>query len=103
MAVFFRNVCKFDSCYQLFSSLSELIKHIEENHLGLLTPERCCSLFMFQFVSNSAALSPGKARFCVFNWVKVTYIENLSFPDIDHDLAGASQNFTYLPASRVLR
>ncbi|KAI7695641.1 hypothetical protein SSS_07261 [Sarcoptes scabiei] len=33
MAVFMSNVCKFNSCGRQFSSLWELIRHIEDNHL----------------------------------------------------------------------
>uniref|UniRef100_A0A834R424 C2H2-type domain-containing protein n=1 Tax=Sarcoptes scabiei TaxID=52283 RepID=A0A834R424_SARSC len=39
MAVFMSNVCKFNSCGRQFSSLWELIRHIEDNHLGMLKLE----------------------------------------------------------------
>lgn len=40
MAVFFTNVCKFDHCEKIFSTLPELIVHIESEHLDF-SPEAC--------------------------------------------------------------
>lgn len=34
MAVFLLNICKFNKCGLEFSSLIELIQHIEDNHIG---------------------------------------------------------------------
>lgn len=36
MAVFLLNICKFNKCGLEFSSLVELIQHIEDNHIGKL-------------------------------------------------------------------
>lgn len=38
MAVFLLNICKFNKCGMEFGTLVDLIQHIEENHIGKLSP-----------------------------------------------------------------
>ena len=35
MAFFFNNACKFSGCGLSFTSLAQLIEHIEETHIGM--------------------------------------------------------------------
>lgn len=77
MAVFLLNICKFNKCGLEFSSLVELIQHIEDNHIGKLNlnthKKKSLSELVYPWIVmnnnfRSKAMSPSPLSFYLF-WI----------------------------------